>query len=118
MTARSAGRTAPVACTTFRRPEALSESPSGRGPGTGPGTTRLSDFLQRQRHDVGDDHPLLKAGPVFHAHQDDVIEQQQVAQVRDLSDRTTEEALGGRLRPHLRVAASPKTSVFFSLKLC
>lgn len=59
----------------------------GGGAGTGPRDTRLSDFLQRQGHDVGDDDPLLDAGPAVHAHQDDIVEQQQVTKVRYLKDR-------------------------------
>ena len=36
----------------------------------------LPNLLQGQAHDVGDDDPLLEAGPALHPHQDDVVEQQ------------------------------------------
>lgn len=56
---------------------------------------------------------------MFHAHQDDVVEQQEIAQVRDLEDRPAQGARGrqttpgGRLRPYLQVAAAPKTGFSF-----
>lgn len=36
---------------------------------------------------------------MFHAHQDDVVEQQEIAQVRDLEDRPARGARGGQTAP-------------------
>lgn len=54
------------------------------GGGTRLFKNHLSYFLQCKAHNVGDDNPFLGWWPSIHPHQDDIIEQQQVAQVGNL----------------------------------